>query len=228
MSVVSVKFVNIFSEWRHATSNLSFRCTSSLIHISTKPNRFVYVNVMNLRSPRTTQLKTVHSAGAKNPAASLNVRLHHKTTKFRSNASVQSFFSMFHFVNFKTFLAIHILYHQIFSLLQHSVIHLCTSSCSSSILLNYVIKITNLGLGLKQSQFSNSTSAETENRSQTLLTAVTYMCTSSLCLWIPTNNVKAFGRWWGQCRHQPWQKLKQIWRWHFIACICCKINGFLF
>ena len=103
MSVVSVKFVNIFSEWRHATSNLSFRCTSSLIHISTKPNRFVNVNVMNLRSPRTTQLKTVHSAGAKNPAASLNVRLHHKTTKFRSNASVQSCFSMFHFVNFKTF-----------------------------------------------------------------------------------------------------------------------------
>ena len=100
-------------------------------------NRFVCVNVMNLRSPRTTQLKTVHSAGAKNPAASLNVRLHHKTTKFRSNASVQSCFSMFHFVNFKTFFAIPILYHQIFSLLQHSVVHLCTSLCSAS----YIVKL---------------------------------------------------------------------------------------
>ena len=224
MSVVSVKFVNIFSEWRHATSNLSFRCTSSLIHISTKPNRFVYVNVMNLRSPRTTQLKTVHSAGILQQA--WMCVLHHKTTKFRSNASVQSCFSMFHFVNFKTFFAIPILYHQIFSLLQHSVIHLCTSLCSAS----YIVKLC-----YKNTKFRAG--AETVpillfylcwDRKQTLLTAVTYMCTSSLCLWIPTNNVKAIGRWWGQCRHQSWQKLKQIWRWHFIACICCKINGFLF
>ena len=64
-------------------------------------NRFVCVNVMNLRSPRTTQLKTVHSTGILQQA--WMCVLHHKTTKFRSNASVQSCFSMFHFVNFKTF-----------------------------------------------------------------------------------------------------------------------------